>query len=106
MEAEMCAIAPLLTGFLALAAVSTHAKSGINNENWRPLGPALPFSLGDQSCGYGWHQALRRDWRGDWWWGLSFQIGEVSDAWSGHARNHTRSQRVAPASGFELGNKT
>jgi hypothetical protein len=65
----MRAIAPLLTGLLALAAVSGQAVPTINNENWRPLCPALSFSLGDQSCGAGWHQALRRDWRGDWWWG-------------------------------------
>jgi hypothetical protein len=65
----MRAIAPLLAGFVALAAVPTHAKSGINNEDWRPLGEALSFSLGDQACGYGRHQALWRDWRGDWWWG-------------------------------------
>jgi hypothetical protein len=54
----MRAIAPLLAGFVALAAVPTHAKSGINNEDWRPLGEALSFSLGDQACGYGRHQAL------------------------------------------------
>jgi hypothetical protein len=65
----MRAIAPLLAGFLALAAVSTQAAPSNSNENWRPLGPVLSFSLGAQVCGDGWHQALWRDWRGDWWWG-------------------------------------
>jgi len=65
----MRAIAPLLTGFLALAAISAQTVPSINNENWRPLGPALAFNLGDQGCGAGWHQALLRDWHGDWWWG-------------------------------------
>ena len=36
---------------------------------WRPLNPPLSLSLGDHACGDGWHQALWRDWRGDWWWG-------------------------------------
>lgn len=66
---KMRAIAPLLAGFLALAVVSTHGRSDGNNENWRPLDRALSFSLGGQVCGDGWHQALWRDWHGDWWWG-------------------------------------
>jgi|SRR5215471_1907284 len=71
MEAEMRAIAPLLTGLLALAAVSTQAVPSVNNENWhwRSLDPGLSFDLGDQGCGEGWHQALWRDWSDDWWWG-------------------------------------
>jgi hypothetical protein len=69
MEAEMRTIAPLLAGFVAFAAVSTQAAPSSSNERWRPLGLALSFSLGDQVCGDSWHQALWRDWRGDWWWG-------------------------------------
>jgi len=65
----MRAIAPLLAGFVALAAVSTQAGHSNGNENWHPLGPALSFSLGDRVCGDGWHQTLWRDWNGDWWWG-------------------------------------
>ena len=64
----MRAIAPLVAGFLALAAVSTQAANSNGNENWRPPGLALSFSLGDQVCGDGWHQAFWRDWSGDWWW--------------------------------------
>ena len=65
----MRVISPSLAGFMALAAVSTQAVPSINNAHWRPLRPALSFSLGDQCCGAGWHQALLRDWRDDWWWG-------------------------------------
>ena len=65
----MRVISPTLAGFVALAAVSIQVAPHPSIANWRPLVPALSFSLGDQSCGYGWHQALRRDWRGDWWWG-------------------------------------
>jgi hypothetical protein len=62
-------IIAIFTGLVALAAVSAQAAPSPADENWRPLGPTLPFSLGDQGCGEGWHEALRRDWRGDWWWG-------------------------------------
>ena len=65
----MRVISPTLAGFMALAAVSTQAVPSNNNENWRPLGLTFSFNLGDQVCGDGWHQALLRDWRDDWWWG-------------------------------------
>ena len=60
-----------IAAVMALAAVSVQAAP--NPEIWRPLGPALSFGLGDQACGNGWHQALWRDWRGDWWWGPCVQ---------------------------------
>jgi hypothetical protein len=69
MEADIHIIGATFTGLAALAAVSAQGTPSISNENWRPLGTALSFSLGDQACGEGWHQALRRDWRRDWWWG-------------------------------------
>ena len=69
MEAEMQAIAPMIVGFVALTAVSVQAAPSPNQENWGLLGRPLSFTLGDQACGEGWHQALWRDWRGGWWWG-------------------------------------
>ena len=65
----MRVIPPILAAVTALAAVSAQAAPNPNPENWLPLGSALSFGLGDQGCGKGWHQALWRDWRGDWWWG-------------------------------------
>jgi len=62
-------IVATFTGMIALAAASVQSAPSANNENWRPLGTALAFRLGDQGCGEGRHQALWRDWRGDWWWG-------------------------------------
>ena len=80
MEADMRIICVAFTGLVALAAVS--AQIAPNPENWLPLGSALSFGLGDQGCGKGWHQALWRDWRGEWWWGLAFRIGEIAPALS------------------------
>ena len=85
----MRVISPTLAGFVALAAISTQAAPSNNNENWRPLGPALSFSLGDQVCGVGWHQALWRDWRGDWWWGPCVPDRSPGFVWrapGGHGR--------------------
>ena len=62
-------ISSIFAAFIAFAALSAQAAPNPNSENWRPLGSALSFGLGDQGCGKGWHQALWRDWRGDWWWG-------------------------------------
>ena len=59
----------ILAAFTVLAAVSTQAAPNPNPENWRPLGSPLSFGLGDQGCEMGWHQALWRDRRGEWWWG-------------------------------------
>jgi hypothetical protein len=64
----MRVIPPILAGLMALAASSVQAAP-TPNENWRPLNPPLSLNLGDHACGDGWHQALWRDWRGDWWWG-------------------------------------
>ena len=68
MEAGIRIIVAALIGVIALAAVPAQAALGTRNENWRPLAPALSFSLRDQACGDGWHHALRPDWRGYWWW--------------------------------------
>jgi hypothetical protein len=65
----MSIVPPPLAGMGALKAASVHAVSSSKNENWRPLDTALSFGLGDQGCGDGWHQALWRDWRDEWWWG-------------------------------------
>ena len=65
----MRVIPPIFAALTALAAVSAQAAPNPNLESWRPLGSALSFGLGDQGCGMGWHQALWRDWRGEWWWG-------------------------------------
>jgi hypothetical protein len=71
----MRVIPPILVALAALAVASASAQAAPNPnpENWRPLGPAVTFGLGDQACGSGWHQALWRDWRGDWWWGPCVQ---------------------------------
>jgi hypothetical protein len=69
MEAEIRIICVAFTGLVALAAVSAQAAPNPNQQNWYPLGAAVTFGLGDLACGEGWHQALSRDWRGDWWWG-------------------------------------
>jgi hypothetical protein len=50
------------TGLVALVAISAQGAPSTRNENWRPLGTALSFRLGDQACGEGLHQALWRDW--------------------------------------------
>ena len=68
-KAEMRVIVATLVSLVALAAVSVQAAPSPSKENWLPLGGALFFDLGDQACGHGLHQSLRRDWRGDWWWG-------------------------------------
>jgi hypothetical protein len=65
----MRVILPTLVGMVALASVSAHAAPSRNKENWLPLGAPLSFGLGEQGCGEGRHQALWRDWCGDWWWG-------------------------------------
>ena len=69
MEADIRIIVATFTGLVALAAVSAQAPTSPSNQNWLPLGAALSFELGDQACGHGWHQALRRNWLGEWWWG-------------------------------------
>jgi hypothetical protein len=65
----MRVIVGTFAGLVALAALSAHAAPSPSKGNWLPLGAPLSFGLGDQGCGEGWHQALWRDWRGDWWWG-------------------------------------
>ena len=65
----MRVIPVLVAALTTLAASSALAAPNPNLVNWLPLGPALSFGLGDQGCGNDWHQALWRDWRGDWWWG-------------------------------------
>jgi hypothetical protein len=69
----MRVIPPILAILTALAALSAQAAPNRNLENGLRLGSALSFGLGDQGCADGWHQALRRDWRGDWWWGACVQ---------------------------------
>jgi hypothetical protein len=69
MEADLRIVVAAFPGLVALAAVSEQQAPSINNDTWHPLSMALSFGLGDQACGNGWHQTLRRDWRGDWWWG-------------------------------------
>jgi hypothetical protein len=74
MEAQLRTMIATLAGLTALAAVSAQAALNPSNENWVRLGPAaLSFGLGDQGCGEGWHQSLRRDWLRDWWWGPCVQ---------------------------------
>ena len=62
-------IVATITGFTALAAIAAQAPPNPNTEGWRPLGAALSLGLGDHACGEDRYQVLRRDWRGDWWWG-------------------------------------
>ena len=69
----MRVIPPILAASTVLAVLSAQAAPNPSTEDWRPRGAALIFGLGDQACGNGWHQALRRDWRGDWWWGPCVQ---------------------------------
>jgi hypothetical protein len=57
------------TGLVASAAVLAQAAPNPNQQNWHRLGAAVTFGLGDQTCEEGWHQILRRDWHGHWWWG-------------------------------------
>jgi hypothetical protein len=68
MEAQMRVIVAIVAGLIALPAVS--AQAAPDPENRRPLSAVLSLDLGDHACGEGRHQMLRRDWRGDWWWGL------------------------------------
>jgi len=65
----MRVIVATFMGLVALAAASVQAAPNPDNNNWVQLGAARSFELGDQACRIGWHQALWRDWRGDWWWG-------------------------------------
>ena len=69
MEADMRIIVAIFASLLAAASVSAKTAPNLVTEYWRPLGTTLSFAVGDQTCGQGRHQALRRDWRGDWWWG-------------------------------------
>jgi hypothetical protein len=69
----MRVIVSTFASLIALAAVSAQAAPSPYKENWLPLSARLSFELGDQVCGYGSHQALWRDWRGDWWWGPCVQ---------------------------------
>jgi len=62
-------IVATLACLIAVATVSAQAALSTRNENWRPAGTTVSFTLGDRGCGEGWHQALWRDWRDDWWWG-------------------------------------
>ena len=56
-----------VTGLLILFTVSAQAVPTREDENWRRLPTApLSLSLGDRACGEGLHQALWRDWRGEW----------------------------------------
>lgn len=65
----MRVIVATITGLISLMVVSVETPPNSASANWRPLGAALSFTLGDQACEEGWHQALRRDWLGGWWWG-------------------------------------
>ena len=58
-----------VAGLLVLGTVSAWAAPSPKQEYWHPIARPLSFALGDQGCGEGWHQALWRDWRGEWWWG-------------------------------------
>jgi hypothetical protein len=69
MDADIRIVGATFTGLVVLTAVSAQAVHSTNNGNWRPVGTVLSFGLGDQACGDGRHQALRRDWLGQWWWG-------------------------------------
>jgi len=63
-------VPPILVGVVVLLAISAQAVPSPKKENWQPLpSPPLSFGLGDNGCGEGFHQALRRDWRGEWLWG-------------------------------------
>jgi hypothetical protein len=65
----MCVIVATFMGLVALAVATVQAAPNPDKDNSVQLGAARSFELGDQACGVGRHQALRRDWRGDWWWG-------------------------------------
>jgi hypothetical protein len=69
MEAVMRLMVATFAGLVALAALSAQAAPSPTAGNWLPLSAPLSPGLGEQGCGEGWHQALWRDWRGDWWWG-------------------------------------
>ena len=68
-KSEMRVIVATFMGLVALAVAPVQAAPNPDKDNWVQLGAARSFELGDQACGVGRHQALRRDWRGDWWWG-------------------------------------
>jgi hypothetical protein len=65
----MRVVLPTLAVVLASAALLTHVALNPNEESWLTLSARLSFWLTEQACGEGWHQALWRDRRGDWWWG-------------------------------------
>ena len=65
----MRVILPTLLGIAALTALSVQAAPNPTKENWLKLDAALSFEFGPDGCGDGSHRSLRRDWRGDWWWG-------------------------------------
>jgi hypothetical protein len=66
----MRVIPPILAGLALLTASSIYAAPSPKQENWLRPGALSGLAVGDRKCDEGWHQALRRDWRGDWWWGL------------------------------------
>ena len=65
----MRATTATLGGLMVLANVSAQAAPSPKQENWQPISRPLSFPLGDQGCGEGRHLSLRRDWRGEWYWG-------------------------------------
>jgi hypothetical protein len=69
----MRVIVATFIGLVALAVAPVQATPNPDKDNWVQLGAARSFELGDQACGVGWHQALWRDWRGEWWWGPCVQ---------------------------------
>ena len=61
----MCVIVATFMGLVALAVATVQAAPNPDKDNWVQVSAARSFELGDQACGLGRHQALRRD----WWWG-------------------------------------
>jgi len=68
-EAEMRVIVATFLGVTAFGASSLEAAPNSTKENWVEFAPTMSFELGPGSCGYGSHQSVWRDWRGDWHWG-------------------------------------
>jgi hypothetical protein len=58
-----------LAGVFVLTVVSAEATLSLKQECWQPIARPFSFALGDQGCGEDRHLSLRRDWRGEWYWG-------------------------------------
>jgi hypothetical protein len=65
----MRAVIATLASLLVLGTLSAQTAPSTKQEYWQRIARPFSFALGDQGCGEDRHLSLRRDWRGEWYWG-------------------------------------